>query len=119
MDTDGRRRPVVAPEVRDRLVIGNEAAGQPHELDIAPDLSFQASARRDEVQVAVDEELEQDTRVIAGPSRPRRCSALEPEVPQVKVIDEKIDDPNRMNLTPPIPQAAQETATTDCDRSPQ
>ena len=36
---------VVFAEIGNRLVIGNQAAAQPHDLDIAPRLPFQATAR--------------------------------------------------------------------------
>lgn len=62
---------VVVPEVSDGLVIRHQLAGQPHDFDIAARLALQPAARWDAVQVAIDEQLEQHRRTIAGPPRPR------------------------------------------------
>ena len=47
---------VVAPEIRDGLVIRHQFAGQPHDLDIATGLALRPAARRNAVQVAVDDQ---------------------------------------------------------------
>jgi len=70
-------RAVVPPEIRDGLVIGHQFAGQPHYFDVAPRLALQPAARRNAVQVAVDEQLEQQRRVIARPPSPRRGRTCE------------------------------------------
>lgn len=98
------RRAVVAPEVGDRLVVGNEAPGQPHHLDIPAGLAFETPARRDAVQISVDEEPQQDAGMIAGPPRSRGRGALEPEPGEVEIINEKIDDANRVIIVDPVPQ---------------
>jgi hypothetical protein len=36
---------IIPPEIGDRLVVGNQAAGQPHNLNIARRLAFQPTAR--------------------------------------------------------------------------
>ncbi len=51
---------VVLAEIGDRLVIRNQAAGQPHDLDIAPRLALQPAARLNPVEIAVDVELQQN-----------------------------------------------------------
>jgi hypothetical protein len=56
------------------------------------------------VQVAVDEELEQDRRVVARPSRSCRRSTLETELGKVQLFDEKIDNPDQMILADPVLQ---------------
>lgn len=38
------RRPVVAPEVGDHLVVGSQATGQPHHLEVALRLTLKPSA---------------------------------------------------------------------------
>ncbi len=48
-------RAVVTPEVGDGIVIQDKAAGQLHQLDVPPGFAFQSAARRDPVQIAVDE----------------------------------------------------------------
>ncbi len=51
---------IVAAEVGDGLVVGNETASQPHQLDIAARFAFEPAARRDPVQVAINKQLEQN-----------------------------------------------------------
>ena len=46
---------VIAPEIRNRLVIRRQPPEQPHHLDIAPRLALQPAAGRDPVQIAIDE----------------------------------------------------------------
>src|SRR5687768_9871538 len=53
--TDGPA--AVLAEVGDGLVIGGQAAGEPHQLDIATGLAFQAPARLHPVEIAVDVQL--------------------------------------------------------------
>jgi hypothetical protein len=99
---DGRA--IVTPEIGDRLVIRHQAAGQPHQLDIAPGLALQSAAGGNLVQVAVDEELEQDRRVVARAPRPRRRRALKSQPGQIQLLDEQIDDPDQMILADPVLQ---------------
>ncbi len=56
------------------------------------------------VQVAVDEELEQHRRVIAGPPRPRRRRTFKPQGEQVQFLDEEIDDADQVILADPVLQ---------------
>jgi hypothetical protein len=99
---DGRA--IVAPEIGDGLVVGREAPCQPHQLDVAPGLALQPPTEGNAVQVAVNEELEQDRRVIAWPPRPRRRRPLEPKVGQVQLFNEQIDDAHEMILADPVIQ---------------
>jgi hypothetical protein len=96
---------VVAPEIGDGLVVRREATRQPHQLDVAPGFALQPPTGGNVVQVAVDEELEQDRRVIAWPPRPRRRRALEPKLGQVQLFDEKIDDADEMILADTVLQS--------------
>jgi hypothetical protein len=50
-------RPLSLPEVGDRLVVGDEPAKQPHQLDIAAGLALEPPARLHPVEIAVDIEL--------------------------------------------------------------
>jgi hypothetical protein len=97
-------RAVVAPEVRDGLVIRHQLAGKPHDLDIAARLALQPAALRDAVQVFIDEQLEQVCGMIGGPSRPRGGRANETETFQIKLFYEEIHDPNEAILTDPVVQ---------------
>jgi hypothetical protein len=53
------RTAVVLPEIGDRLVVGDEPAKQPHQLDIAAGLALEPPARLHPVEIAVDVELQQ------------------------------------------------------------
>lgn len=67
----GDRRAIVLAEVGNRLVIGSQTAGQPHDLNVATRFTFQATARLHPVEIAVDVKLEKNQRVIertVGPS---------------------------------------------------
>ena len=92
------RRPVVLAKVGDGLEVRRQALGQPHQLDVALRLALQPAARRDLVDVAVDVDLQQQTRVIAGPARRLRHNPLEPQRPQVQLVDEHVDHPDRVLL---------------------
>ena len=50
----------ILAKVGDGLVIGSQASGEPHQLDIAASLALQSAARLHPVEIAVDVELEQD-----------------------------------------------------------
>ena len=90
-------------------------AGQPHNLDIAPRLGFQPAARRDAVQVAVDEQFEQHCGVIAGPPRPRGGGAGESKTLQIELFNEEIDNADEAILTDPVVQQIRKS--TDWPRS--
>ncbi len=70
--TDGRS--IVAAEVGDGLEVRHQAAGQPHQLEVALGLSFEPAAGGDAVEVAVDVDLEQGGKMIGGPARRLRQS---------------------------------------------
>ena len=72
---------IVFAEVGDGLVIRQQATGDPHQLDIAAGLAFQASARLHPTEIAVDVQLEEDggmvrQRPIVSGTTPSRPSAL-------------------------------------------
>ena len=86
-------------------MIGGQATGQPHHLDIAPGFAFQAAAGGDPVQVSIDEQLEKDRGVISGPPCPGRRRAHETKAGQVEFLDEKIDDADHVILADPVLEA--------------
>jgi hypothetical protein len=49
---------LVLAEIGDRLEVRCEAAGQPDQLDVALTLAFEAAARRNAVEIAIDVYLE-------------------------------------------------------------
>src|SRR4029077_8207262 len=53
-------RTVVLAEIRDRLVVRGETPEQPDHFETATRFAFKAAARSNAVEVAVDEEPEQD-----------------------------------------------------------
>lgn len=77
-----------------------------HLGDVAFDVSLQmgdaVGNRRDPVQVAVYEQLEQNGGMVAGANNARRCRPHKPEVRQIKLCDKEIDHPNQMILTDPV-----------------
>ena len=98
-------RPVVLAEVGDGLEVGGEPPGEPHQLDIALRFALEPPARLDAVQIAVDIQLEQHRRVVAGASGGGRRGAFKPELPQVELLDERFDDTHRVVLGHIIVQA--------------
>ena len=93
------RRAVVLPEVGDGLEVRRQPPGQPHQLDVALGLPLQPPARRDLVDVAVDVDLQQqrpDDRPAAR--SPPASTPVEPQRPQVQLVDEHVDHPDRVLL---------------------
>ena len=83
-------RTLVAAEVGDGLDVGCQLARQPHDLDVAACLALQPAARLDQVEIAVDVELEHCCRVIARP--PRRSRILKAQRCQIQLVDKHIDE---------------------------
>lgn len=96
--------PVVAPEIGDGLVVGHQASGQPHQFDVASRLPLQPAAGRDPVEIAVDEQLEQDRGVIPWPACRRRSMTMEAEGREIEFIDEEINDADQVILADPVLQ---------------
>src|SRR5476651_82283 len=69
---------------------------QPHQLDVALALPLQPTARGDLVDVAINVDLQQHTRVIRRPSGRLRHDAREPQRPKVQLLNEHVDHPNRV-----------------------
>ena len=86
---------VVAAEVGDGFVIGRQASGQPHQLDVALALPLKPAAGLDAVEVAVDVQLQQHRRMITWPSR-RRGDHRKAKPIQIQRIDEGLDHSHRI-----------------------
>jgi len=71
------RRTIVLSEVRNRLEVRHQLAGQPNQLNIALGLALQAPARLDPIAIAVDVDLEQHRRVVGRPACGFGLHALE------------------------------------------
>ena len=89
---------VVVPEVGDGLEVWRQAAGQPHQLDVALGFALQPAAGLDAIKVAVDVELEQNRRVVRGAARRSRVDATEAQRLKIEFIDEDIDNAYRVVL---------------------
>ena len=92
------RRPVVAAEVGDRLEVRHQPAGQPHQLDVALGLPFEPAARLDAIEITVEIDLQQRRGVIGWSPRRFRHNAGKAQGSQVKLVNEDIDDANRIVL---------------------
>ncbi len=89
---------VVLAEIRNCLVIGNKAAGEPHYLNVASGLTLEPAARLNPVEVALDVELQQYR-------RPAGCLGIDPAEPklgQIEFADEDVDDTNWIVLADPV-----------------
>src|ERR1700730_3334059 len=96
---------VVLTEIGDRLVIGNKASCQPHDLHIASRLAFEPSARLDPVQIAVNIELQEDRGMIRGSPCRLRIDPAEIERTEIELVDKHVNHTNRVVLIDPIIQA--------------
>jgi hypothetical protein len=99
------RLSVVTPEVGQGLEVRRELAGQPDQLEIATSLALEATARRHPVQVAIEIDLEQDSRMVSGSACGGRLGAGKAQGQQIKFIDESIDHPHRIILRDVVVQA--------------
>jgi hypothetical protein len=72
--------PIVLPEIGDRLVVGDEPAKQPHQLDISPGLALEPPARLHSIEIArrcraSTEPRDDKPAVQSPPARPLRTRA--------------------------------------------
>src|SRR2546425_1734021 len=89
---------IVLPEIGDRLEIRHQAAGQPHQLDVALALPLQTPARLHPIEVSVDVNLQQRRRMVSWPSCRLRLYAAKPKPGKIKLIDKDVDRPDRIVL---------------------
>ena len=87
---------VVLAEIGDGLEVRRETARQPDQLDVALAFAFEAAARWDPVQVAVDVDLEHRRRRIAGSADIQRLGAREAELAETEPVDKGIDRTDRI-----------------------
>jgi hypothetical protein len=87
---------VVLAEIGDSLVVGDEAAQEPHELDVASRFPLEPPARLHAVEIAVDVELQEHRGVIVGPAGRRRLDSFELELGKIERTDEGVDHAHRI-----------------------
>ncbi len=92
-------RGVLAPKVGNRLEVRPQPAQQPDHFQVAVTLRFQAARGAYPVQVAIEVELEQVTRMVAGPPGLLGLGAHEARLGQVEAVDERLDGTHRVVLT--------------------
>ena len=93
------RLAVVPAKVGDGLEVRRQAPGQPHQLNVALRLAFQAPTGLQAVQIPVHVNLQQQRRVVRGAPGLRRRYAVETKARQIQCVDEDIDYPHRVVLT--------------------
>jgi hypothetical protein len=96
---------IVTAEIGNRLEVWRHAPGQRHQLDIALRLALEPAAGWDAVQVAVDIQLQQDRRRVAGALRVRRDRRFKAERSEIQFFDERLDYANRVVLANVVVQA--------------
>ena len=96
------RRAIVLAEIRNRLVIGNQPARQPQDLDIATSLTLKPAARLHPVEIAVDVKLQKNRGVVGRPACRCRLDAFEAEISQIERVDKAINYTNRIALLDPL-----------------
>ncbi len=99
------RGAIVLAEVRNRLVVANQASRQPHDLHVAPRLAFQPAARLQVIEIAVNLELQENRGMIRRPPRRRRIDADKTKLAEIQFINKDIDHPNRIITPDPVVQA--------------
>ena len=91
------RLAIVLAEVGNRLEVRHQPTGQPDQLDVAMCFPLQATARLNPIEVTVDVDLQQHRRMIGGPSDRFRAHALETQPIQIELLDEDLNDLDRIS----------------------
>jgi hypothetical protein len=92
------RRAIIASKVGNRLEVGRETAEQPNQLEIPRGLPLKTAAGGNAVQIAIYVKLQQRGWMVRWASRLCRAGPLKPQVGQVQLVNERIDDTNRVVL---------------------
>jgi hypothetical protein len=82
----------LSAEIGDGLEVGLQRPQQPDDLDVAMTFRFQAAARPNSVEIAVDVEFEPIARRVARPARPIRLDPPEACLGEIEPIDEGVDE---------------------------
>src|SRR5271157_23802 len=93
---DGRA--IVLAEIRDGLEVRRQAAREPHHFDVPLAFPLKLAAGLNAVEVAVYVELQHHGCMVSGPSRQLRMHAPKAKLPEIELVDEKVDHPHRVFL---------------------
>src|SRR5919198_4659679 len=99
------RRPIILAEISNRLVIGNQPTGQPHDLNVANGLTFKPAARLNPIEITIDVELQKDRGTVRRPAGDLGLNSAETKLRQIKPFDKGLDHPNRIIFIDPVFQA--------------
>jgi hypothetical protein len=99
------RQAVVLAEVGNRLEVGCQPPGQPHQFDIPLRFPFEPPARLNAVKVAVKIDLQQRRGMVGRPACHRRRHPRKTQGGKVKFVDEDLNHPNRVILVDVVLQA--------------
>ncbi len=86
------RGAIVGAEIGDGLEVRLQRPQQPDDLDVAMAFGFQPAARPHPVEIAVDVELEQIARRVAGPACRLRLDPPEARLGEIEAIDEGVNE---------------------------
>src|SRR3984893_10049911 len=81
------RRSVILAEIGNRLVIGSQPTGEPHDFNVAPRITSNPTARLNSVEITEDVELQQHRRMIRGPPGGLRINPFEPKLRQIEPLN--------------------------------
>src|SRR5690348_13978373 len=96
------RRPVILAKIRNRLVIGNQPTSQPQHLNSAAGLTLKPPARLITIEITIDVELEQNSRMVRGPAGDLGINPIKPQIGQIELIDKDVDHTNRIVIANPV-----------------
>ena len=102
------RRAIVPAEVGDRLEVGHQPPGQPHQLDIALRFALQPPARLNPVQITVEINLQQRHRMVRGTAGRFWDNAGKAQHRQIQFVNEGIDDADRVIFPDVVVQAVRQ-----------
>jgi hypothetical protein len=83
-------------------VIRNQAAREPHHLDITARLTLEPAARLDPIEIAVDVKLQQHRRMIGRTAGRLGIDPIEPKTAQIECVDKGINHADGIVLDHPV-----------------
>src|SRR4029077_16854407 len=89
------RRPVILAEIGNRLVIGNQPTGKPHDLNVAASLTLKPAARLNPIEITVGVELQKDRRTVRRPAGGLGINPAKPKLGQIEPPNKDITHANR------------------------